>query len=330
MKILFNFRKGFPALREGLISAGCSLIENQWQPSQADLDGVDACIINLYEGIAHPFRTWRLKAKLKARNIPLIGIDRDAPWYKGVRARRLWLFRALGLLDIYASHSLQNAGKFAKTVLYLPNAAWTSQYNLHGATLEAMRQPDWYRYDVSFVGNLDAVRYREHSKRAAFFSELAERLTALGITPFFRHSENMSTAEQVEIIQRSQISLNYGAACDDGPERSWGLPERCYGVPACGGFLLSDERRHAEKDFLPGKEWVSFDDMEDCVAKIQYYLAHFEDARAIAEAAYHRVMHDHTYARRAEQLEDAISRWRAGARSPADAGCRMPDAEDTE
>ncbi len=52
--------------------------------------------------------------------------------------------------------------------------------------------------------------------------------------------------------------MNIGAAADGEREKSWGLPERCYGIPACGGFLLSDERGHAANDFVVGRELVFF------------------------------------------------------------------------
>lgn len=310
MQLIFNFRKGFAPLKEGLEACGCTVFDNLWEPSEAQLKETDACIINFYEGVRQPWRTWRLKTKLKRHGIPLIGIDRDAPWHLGVRRRRLWLFSLLRPLDIYATHTLQPTLTFAPETVYQANAAWTRYYHLHGTTLEEMRRPDFFRHDVSFVGNLDGQRYREHCERAEFFSELEHRLSSIGINCLFRHAENLPISEQVEIIQRSRINLNAGAAADHGGERSWGLPERCYGVPACGGFLLSDERRHASGDFEPGTEWVDFHNMEDCVARIRHYIAHPGEARAIAEAAHLRVMRDHTYERRAESLIRVIREWR--------------------
>jgi len=313
MKVALNFNKGFPALKEGFQVLGCEVVENAWNASA--LQGVDACIIELYEGVRQPWRTLRLKMALRRMGAPLIGVDRDAPWHKGIRLRKLWFFDALGLLDIYATHSLQNVRQFASNIIYLPNAVWSSQYNLKEASLEAMRRPDWYRHDVSFLGNLDAVRYREHRQRVEFLEALETRLKPLGVNCYFHDSSGMTAEDQVEVIQHSRISLNYGAACDNGPEKSWGLPERCYGVPACGGFLLSDERRHAGEDFAPNKEWASFGDLDECVAKICYFLEHFDQARDIAEAAYHRVMLDHTYKQRAERLVAEVRAWRGDARS---------------
>jgi spore maturation protein CgeB len=247
---------------------------------------------------------------LHRHGIPLIAIDRDAPWYRGIRQRKLWLFNTLGPLDIYASHSLQNTDKFSPVALYLPNAARTSVYNLAGKSLADLRDPGAYRYDVSFIGNLNATRYREHRKRVEFLEELLRRLTALGINCHFVDSTGLAPADQVALIQQSRINLNYGAACDNGPEKSWGLPERCYGIAACGGFLLSDSREHAKDDFTPEKEWVSFDSMDDCVAKVCFYLAHFDLTREIADAAHHRVLSSHTYEIRARQILEAALAWR--------------------
>lgn len=310
MRVIFNFRKGFAALREGLEAQGCEVIDNLWSPSDAQLANIDACIIDFYEGVRQPLRTWKLKSRLRKLGIPLIGIDRDAPWHLGIRRRRLWLFSFFQSLDIYATHTLEPSLQFAPKILYQANAAWTRHYHLHGMNLEEMRLPEFFRYDVSFVGNLDGERYREHRTRARFFSELEQRLAGYGINCLFRQAENLSINEQVEIIQRSHINLNAYAAADFGGANRWGLPERCYGVPACGGFLLSDERRHARDDFEPGVEWADFRDMEDCVAKIRHYLAHPDESRAIAEAAHHRVMRDHTYEVRAKMLCSEIKKWR--------------------
>lgn len=307
MKLIFNFGKGFLPLQRALAGYGVQLISNVWALPAGDR--VDAAVVDFHEVARHPLRSARLKRQLNALDAPLIGVDRDAPWHKGVRPWRLSLFKGLGGLDIYAAHSLQSAGRFAPVNAYFPNAAWLEAYSLKGAQLEAMRRADWYRYDVSFIGNIDAQRYPEHRQRVAFLSELESRLAPLGITCCWRDSAHLSATGQVDVIQKSRINLNYGAACDDGVERSWGLPERCYGIPACGGFLLSDSRRHADDDFGAG-EWADFTSLEDCVEKIRYHLAHFEQTRNLAEAAHRRVVSDHTYTRRAAGILTLIREWR--------------------
>lgn len=312
MRLLIGARKPFTPLEEALAEAGCELL--RWMPGgappaalQADAALLDVCDLarNLVSG-------WRLRRVLQRSRTPVFGLDRDAPWHKGVRPSRLRALRALRLLDVYASHSLQDATRFAGQAIYLPNAAWLRHYHLGSRTLESLREPARYRYDVSFIGNVNAVRYREHAERVRFLDALRARLAAAGVALHVFDGAALSPETQVELIQASRINLNYGAAADHGSVRSWGLPERCYGVPACGGFLLSDRRRHARDDFVPEREWAAFGDLEDCVARIAHYLARFGEARDIAEAAHRRVLRDHTYARRAQRLLAHVERWHTG------------------
>jgi len=305
MRILVNFRKPFVALEEALAEQGCELVRNCWAPEEAIALKADACLVDFCDGARHLWQLWRLSRALHNSSVTLIGIDRDAPWYKGVHRRRLWAMARLRPLDIYASHSLQGAERFGRP-LYLPNAAWVRMYHLHGRTLKSLRDPASYTHDVSFLGNIDAKRYPEHQPRLEFLLQLQTDLAQTGIKLTLFDSTRMSGAEQVEVIQHSRINLNYGAAADNAGQRSWGLPERCYGIPACGGFFLSDHRQHAAQDFEPGAEWAEFESPGDCVNKVRYYLTNFAELRSVAEAAHNRVMRDHTYQQRAGKLVEAI------------------------
>ena len=312
--VILNYRKGFPPVQEAFEQLGYRVLQNDWSPSRDTLARCACCAINLYEGIRSPWAAFALKRRLQGTGVPLIGLDRDAPWHMGIRRRRLALFRLLRPLDIYASHTMQPTWNFAPLKIYNANAVWVRNFNLHGRSLEEMRDPAFYEYDVSFLGNMDGERYKEHAERARFFTALRPRLDALGISHYIRHSSGIDEAEQIRAIQRSRINLSYRSSCDHGGTLSWGLPERCYGVPARGGFLLTDERRHAADDFDLASEWAGFTDLDDCLAKIQYWLAHFEQSRRIAEAAHARVMRDHTYEKRAERLIAAAQNWREHAR----------------
>lgn len=312
MKFLVTYRN-FAPIREGLEACGYAVHENLWNPTAQQLEQCEGYLLDMYDAMKRPWDTLRLKARLRRRRIPLIGWNRDAPWNKGAKRRRLWWFRQLRVLDVYMAHSLQGASAFSADARYLPNAAWTSRYNLAGRTLAQLREPGNYRHDVSFVGTLDARKYPEFTERARFFAELERRLRPLGVSTWFHHAKDMPLAEQIDLIQRSRVNINFGAACDDGSEKSWGLPERCYGVPACGGFLLSDRRAHARDDFDVGREWVDFQNLDDCVVKLRHYLANFAEARAIAERAHARVMREHTYEHRARVLAAAAREWKARA-----------------
>ena len=302
-RVLLNFRGGFAGLREGFAALGFEVIEEQWLPEAAGLEGMALCVADFVDSARRVRRTLGLRRRLAAARVPLVALNRDAPFHRGVHPARLAALAWLRPFDAYASHSMQAAGRYARRTLYCPNAAREAQFHATEEQLRAMRDPAAYRWDVSFFGNLDARRYREHARRVAFLGALEAKLGALGIKTLFRDSAGMTEAEQVDTIRASRINLSTVAACDAGAEPSWGLPERCYGVPACGGFLLSDRRWHAAEDFAEG-ERAEYGDLDDCVAKIRHYLADFAAARAIAERARARAARDHGYRNRAERLLD--------------------------
>jgi spore maturation protein CgeB len=124
----------------------------------------------------------------------------------------------------------------------------------------------------------------------------------------------MSVEQQVALIQKSRINLNFGASCDYGAAVASGLPERCYGIPACGGFLLCDRRTHARDDFTPGDGLGRVRRPGRCVTQIEHWLANFAAARELAERGHATVMARHTYAHRAASLHRALLDWHAGKR----------------
>ena len=279
----------------------------------SDLDRLNhgdvvACLTNIHVDIKKPWRALAAKRRINALGAPFIFWDRDGPSHMGEKAWRIWLLKHFEFMDAYATHTLQDAGKFSDEVIYLPNAAWIERYNLAGRTLESLRERSNYRFDVSFFGRIDPVRFPETEFRALFVNKLKPVLDSMKLRYFFG-DHDVPVAEQIELIQSSIVNLSFFAGCDvryqggyHGEPFSWGLPERCYGIPACGGFLLSDPRAHACDDFVDGKEWVAFSSFEDCVNKIAYHAENLTETRQIAEAAYHRVMSEHRYVDRAGKL----------------------------
>jgi len=312
--ILINENKPSP-LTIALTRLGIETYRNIWTPEAAVLDSISACFVSFYDCISHPLRVFRLHHALRKRNIPLIAWNRDAPGYMNKQEWQLdWLERAQ-LIDIYLSHALPDERRFAGTQVLLHNAVQTDSYNLSGMTLDQLDRPEHYRYDVSFFGAIDSSRYKEYEKRQVFFSRLASALIDRGIS--FNFIDTLRTplglAQQIKLIQTSRINLNFDAGCEHGSAIGYGLPERCFGIPACGGFLLSDYRLHATDAFSLDSEWAQFRDGNDALAKIEYYLAHFEKTRSIARQSHARVMLDHTYEQRARQTIALIENWRKSA-----------------
>ena len=305
-----------PALRRELAARGLSLRESRrWQDAdRSDPDRILGAYTWFYEGLRHPLTIWGMRCWSRRQRIPLFVWNQDAPHYLNRAGWRLDVLDHARLYDIYATHTLVDARRFADTVLYFPNAADTTRYNLADNSLEALRETASYDYDVSFFGAMDGSRYKEMQGRQDFFAALGERLKARKIRFLFREAAGMSVEDQVALIQKTRINLNFGASCDYGAPLATGLPERCYGIPACGGFLLCDKRSHARDDFTPGDNWAEFEGLDNCLARIEFWLANFAAARDLAERCHAHVMARHTYAHRAATLHDALLAWHGGKR----------------
>ena len=71
---------------------------------------------------------------------------------------------------------------------------------------------------------------------------------------------------------------------------------RLYEATGVGSLLLTDEGANLSELFEPGREVVTYADVDDLVEKARHYLAHDEERRAIASAGQARTLRDHTYA----------------------------------
>lgn len=306
-----------PALRRELTACGLVLRESRsWRDAdRSNPERILGAYTWFYEGLRHPLTVWHMHRWLRRHGIPLFVWNQDAPHYLNRTAWRLDLLDHGRLYDLYTTHTLIDGRRsFASATLYLPNAADTARYHLQGYTLAQLRDPTTYEWDISFFGAMDGNRHKEMRGREEFFTALGDRLRASGIRFLFREAAGLDTAAQVRLIQRSRINLNFGASCDYGSSVASGLPERCYGIPAAGGFLLCDKRTHARDDFTPGENWAEFDGLDDCVAQIEYWLANFSAARDLAERCHAHVLAHHTYANRAVTLQNALLDWHAGKR----------------
>jgi spore maturation protein CgeB len=317
--ILDNAPKAPTPLIRAIEGLGVEVIRGVWQPDEALLARIGACFVGFYDCLKRPLEVWRLKRALARRAIPLVVWNRDAPGYMNKAPWRLALLERAKLIDLYASHALADGRRFAHTQLLLQNAAQTEVYNLGGLRLEELDDSARYRYDVGFFGSLAGELYKEYGARAQFFAALAQRLPALGIAHSFIDTRRtpLAPAEQRSLIQHTRINLSFGAGCEYGHALGQGLPERCFGVAACGGFLLSDRRLHAAHAFEAGREWSEFVGLDDAVARITHFLERFGEARAVAARAHARVMRDHTYRHRAGEILAAIDAWRAARRRAA-------------
>ena len=115
----------------------------------------------------------------------------------------------------------------------------------------------------------------------------------IGHVPTHRHNAVNCSAGMVMNINRSSMAA-YGYA----------PPTRVFEVAGAGACMLCDEWPGIEEFFEPGKEIIVIDSPEEVVAAI---ALHDEASRKQIGAAFHaRALHDHTYAQRAADAEQAF------------------------
>lgn len=315
--IIINHKGFYPPLKRALESQGLKTTDQDWFPSGELLQRSLVCVVWFYDCLRHPVKIWHLQQRLKRYSVPLFAWNRDAPHYLNRKPWRLNLLNRFQLLDIYATHTLVDTKRyFAKSWMYFPNGANLACYGMlkPKETLARLRQSSQYQWDVSFFGSMDGMRHKEMQSRQEFFAALALRLDSLGVRYRFQEAAGMTMMEQIALIHASRINLNFGACCEYGAKEASGLPERCYGIPAAGGFLLCDRRSHAQNDFTPGQNWAEFDGLDDCVDRINYWLGHFDEARTMAEQCHFHTVSKHSYDQRARKLMVALSNWHEGKR----------------
>ena len=110
----------------------------------------------------------------------------------------------------------------------------------------------------------------------------------------------LALEDEARIYASSAVSINvheeyqrtYGGDCN----------ERTFKIPLCGGFEVVDNVACIKRYFESGKELVIAENSGEWVKAVQHYLRHPEERQPIIEAGRRRVLRDHTYHNRAEQI----------------------------
>lgn len=92
------------------------------------------------------------------------------------------------------------------------------------------------------------------------------------------------------IFHFSRINLNFTYRSIQS-----GIPLRCMEILGAGGFLLSNYQADLCEYFVPGEDFVYFEDTDDLVAKVDYYLAHEDERKAIAQRGSEKALREHSY-----------------------------------
>ena len=85
------------------------------------------------------------------------------------------------------------------------------------------------------------------------------------------------------VFRNSKINLNISLKLIQS-----GIPLRVLDVLGCGGFLITNYQPEIMEYFTPGRDLVVYEDIVDLVSKVEYYLIHEDERKAIAANGYKR------------------------------------------
>lgn len=202
--------------------------------------------------------------------------------------------------------ALKRAG--APHVHYLPMAADPAVH--HPMTLTADEQQE-YGADVSFVGagyaNRRSLLPQWLSKEWSFKLWGNEWDGATNLTSVLqRNGARIDTDTCVKVFNATAVNLNLHSSSGVGLDTHADFVNpRTFEIAACGAFQLVDDRTLFPDLFTP-EEVVCFRRVEDVPQLVRRWLNDMSGRRELAEAARRRVLQEHTYRYRLQELLAAV------------------------
>lgn len=105
-------------------------------------------------------------------------------------------------------------------------------------------------------------------------------------------------------LARSKITLNRHIDVAENNANNM----RLFEATGVGSLLITDRKDNLHELFEIGKEVVAYSSKEEAAELINYYIAHPEEAAAIAQAGQQRTLSEHTYAQRMKELLPVLER----------------------
>ncbi len=161
--------------------------------------------------------------------------------------------------------------------------------------------------DVTFIG----AAYGQRTEYVRFLISNGINIRVFGrgwnrypdIRPYC--GEYLSHKEMLEVISRSKINLNF--LWTSAEKERCTIKGRTLELSACRAFQLSNHTdEFMNYGFSHGDNIAVFNDRNDLLEKIRYYLAHDSERDAIANRAYDHVLQGHTWKQRFQDVFDHV------------------------
>lgn len=225
-----------------------------------------------------------------------------------------WLIPYVKASDIFFTMSEGLVDEFKKIN---PNSFWLSQafepsfFEIKEITPEDIKT---YSSDVTFVGNLGSkeqyLSRRDSLKKVANLDirfkwwgpKIPRKITTIpllvGKLGRSYGGKFVWGEEYAKVCKLSKIFL----AFDSMPHIRKSMSARMYTAVGCGAFYMCRYVEGIEDVLVPDKEIVTFQDDDEMIDKIKFYLKRDDLREKIALAGQERVLKDHTYEIRIKEL----------------------------
>jgi len=158
-------------------------------------------------------------------------------------------------------------------------------------------------YDISVIASLGSNLY---DKRVSYLKELTDFNLHIWGSKDWRQTElvnhyygSIKPDKVAGIYNQSKIVINIHY----DKEPAEGVCSRPFEAAASGALIVSDViRKDIFNLFKVDEEFVPFENSSDLKQKVKYYLEHQTERRKIAQAAYQRVIKEHTYYHRWQEI----------------------------
>lgn len=118
----------------------------------------------------------------------------------------------------------------------------------------------------------------------------------------------ITESEARGIYRRSLVSINlHSSTLEDGFGGGDFVNPRTFELAGLGVFQVTDMRKLLPLHFNPADEIVALGSWGDMQKAIRYFLDNEEERRGYAERAQERVLREHTYRHRAQEILDLVS-----------------------
>jgi len=108
--------------------------------------------------------------------------------------------------------------------------------------------------------------------------------------------------EYFKVLAHSKLNINKHIDCAG----DYAGNVRLFEATGMGACLITDWKINLPEMFEPDAEIVTYRTPDECAEKVRYLLDHDSERQTIAASGQRRTLRDHTYAKRAEQLDGII------------------------